>query len=165
MFLKPQHKCAEVLQFSISTHPFSLSPLFRGYLNPQVSISKMISSVDYHPCPSRLASRIHPFIFYINSLWLYLSPEFLLNFLSNMYIPPCVGKSSKFMVFIFLENALNLGIFTHPPLPIQNSPLSYYQNTLGRRKLLIPSGSIFFENLFPQQQQGVESAFICSIRI
>ena len=29
-----------------------------------------------------------------------------------VYIPPCVGKIFKFMVFTFLENALNLGIFT-----------------------------------------------------
>ena len=31
--------------------------------NSQVRTSKMVDSLDYHPCPSRLASRIHPFIF------------------------------------------------------------------------------------------------------
>ena len=42
---------------------FLLTPLFWGYLNSQVRINKMVNSLDYHPCPSRLASRIHPFIF------------------------------------------------------------------------------------------------------
>ena len=40
----------------------------------------------------------------------------LLEFsLKHVYTPPCVGKSYKFMMFTFLENALNLGIFTHAP--------------------------------------------------
>ena len=29
--------------------------------------------------------------------------------------PPYVGKIYKFMMFTFLENALNLGVFTHAP--------------------------------------------------
>ena len=32
-------------------------------------------------------------------------------------MPPCVGKTFKFIVFTFLENALNLGIFTHATIP------------------------------------------------
>ena len=83
----------------------------------------------------------------INSLGLYLSPECLLNFLSNLYIPPCVRKIFKFMVFAFLENALNLSIFTYAfPLPTQSSPPSSYHHTLGRGKLLIPSDSIIFNS-------------------
>ena len=37
--------------------------LFQKYLNPEVRTKKIVSSVVYHPCPSRLASRIHPFLF------------------------------------------------------------------------------------------------------
>ena len=33
-----------------------------------------------------------------------------------------VGKNFKFMVLIFLENTLKLGIFTHAHLPSQSSP-------------------------------------------
>ena len=47
------------------------------------------------------------------------------------------------MVFTFLKNALNLGIFTHAPIP--HSKLQ----------------AEFFENLFPQQQKGVEKSMIC----
>ena len=41
------------------------------------------------------------------------------------------GKKVKFMVFTFLENALNLGIFTH--VPVSHSKLQ----------------AEIFENLFP----------------
>ena len=95
---------------------FLLHPLFRGYLNPQVRIKKMVSNVNYHhPCSSRLASRIHGFIF--NSLGPYLSSEYLLSFLSHL--------------FIFLENALNLEIFLlMPSSPLKTLPkfLSFYQS-------------------------------------
>ena len=40
------------------------------------------------------------------------------------------------MLFTFLENALNLGIFTHAPVP--------------QSKLEVE----FFENLFPQDKKG-----------
>ena len=32
--------------------------------------------------------------------------------LKLVYVPPCVGKIFKFMVFTFLENTLNLQSFT-----------------------------------------------------
>ena len=55
------------------------------------------------------------------------------------------------MVLTILENSLNLGIFTHAPFPTQNSPPSSYRHIPGRRKLLIPLGSIFSKIYFPQQ--------------
>ena len=57
------------------------------------------------------------------------------------------GRNFKFMEFTFLENALNLRIFTHAPFPTQNSR----QNNLKIR--------------FPQQQKGVEKTMICFIKI
>ena len=51
---------------------FLLPLLFRIYLNPQVRINKMVNSVDYHPCPSRLSWSIHFFVS-INSIGLYIS--------------------------------------------------------------------------------------------
>ena len=49
-----------------------------------------------------------------------------------MYIPPCMGKIFKIIVFTFQESGLNLGIFTHASVP--HSKLQ----------------AEFFENLFPQ---------------
>ena len=56
-----------------------LTPLSWGYLNSQFSINKMVNSLHCYPYSSRLALRIHS----INSLGLNLSPEYLLNFLSQ----------------------------------------------------------------------------------
>ena len=59
--------------------------------------------VNYHPSPSEFTSSIHPVIF----LWTpkgLISPEYFLNFFSNLYIPPGLQKSIKFMVIRLLEN-------------------------------------------------------------
>ena len=53
----------------------------------------------------------------------------------------------QFMVFTFPENALNLCIFTHAPVP--------------HSKFLVE----FFKNLFPPKTEGVDEAMICSIKI
>ena len=63
------------------------------------------------------------------------------------YIPPCVWKSFSFMVFAFLENALDLGIFTHAHIPTQNSR------------------QIFLKICFPQQQKRVDKTMSCFIKI
>ena len=75
-----------------------------NYLNPQVRIKKMVNehTVDYHPSPSQLISRIHPLIF----LWTpkgFISPESFLNFFLNLYIPPWLRKSFKFIVLRLLQ--------------------------------------------------------------
>ena len=75
------------------------------YLNPQVRINKMENkhTVDYHPNPSKLTSRIHPLIF----LWIpkgFVSPESFWNFFLNLYITPWLWKSFKFKVLRILAN-------------------------------------------------------------
>ena len=37
-------------------------------------------------------------------------------------------KKIKFMVFAFLENALNLGIFTYAPVPHSNLQAEFFEN-------------------------------------
>ena len=87
----------------------------------------MVNSVVYYPCTSRLASRIHLSYFsYLNACWI----------LSNLYIPPFVLKSFKFMLLTFLENGLNWCIFMHVPVPHSE---------------LQPE---IFENLFPPRRKG-----------
>ena len=88
----------------------------------------------------------------------YLSPEWLLNFLSNLYIPPCVGKISKFMEFTFLENVLIRSIFTHAPP--HNSPLK----PQAEENYSFPPGSILSKICFPLQQRRVEETMIFFIK-
>ena len=51
------------------------------------------------------------------------------------------------MMFTFLENGLNLGIFTHAPVPYSKLKAE------------------FFENVSLQQQKGLEKTLICFIEI
>ena len=108
--------------------------LFQKYLKPKVRTTKLVNSVVYHPCSSRLASGIHPFslnsISFRNACWIF----------SELYIPICVGKHFRFMVLTFVENALNLSIFTHAPVPHSKLQVESFENLLptrwkGSRKL------------------------------
>ena len=53
------------------------------------------------------------------------------------------------MVLSFLENALNLGIFTPAPFPTQKSPPSFYHH-LRQSEITHSPRQHFFENIFPQ---------------
>ena len=101
----------------------------------------MANSFVYHPCPSRLVSRIHPFIF-LETPYGFISLQNVCWIFSNLYILPCMGKIFKFISFAFLENtlAINLDIFIHTLFLTQNSS----QNS---------------------QQKGLEKTMICSIKI
>ena len=70
----------------------------------------------------------------------YLSPECLLNFLWLAYSTMCGKVFFQFMVFTFPENALNLCIFTHTPVPHSKLKVEFFENLFlprqkGRRKL------------------------------
>ena len=95
-----------------------VAPFFKRNLDLQVIRINKKSSFSF-----KISIKDTSFYISLNSLRFYLSPECLLSFLSNLCMPPCVGKNFKFMMFTFLENALNLGVFTHAPLlPTQNFP-------------------------------------------
>ena len=78
---------------------FYLSFFSKDFLNPQVRINKIIKkySVDYRPFLTELTSRTHSLIF-LQSFYGFLSPESLLNFVLNLYVPPCLGNIFNFMV-------------------------------------------------------------------
>ena len=85
----------------------------------------------------------------INSLGLYLSPVCLLNFLSNLYIRPWLGKILKFMVFRFLKNASQKIEFKH----FYSCPQSKLSSRLlssppGKGKLLISHTQRVLKYLF-----------------
>ena len=127
--VKLQCKHSEVPQSSISTSSFLLPVLFRAYIKPPVRINKMVNiSVDYYQHQGCI------FHISINYLGLYLSPKSLLNFLWNLYIPPCCEKFST-----IFENALNLDIFTHAS-SLSLKTLSQLPNSFPRQ--------CFYKNLF-----------------
>ena len=82
--------------------PIFYCPLFsENYLYTQARINKIVNkhTVNYHPSPSQLISRIHTLIF----LWTpkgFISLESFLNFFLNLNIPPWLQKSFTFAVKI-----------------------------------------------------------------
>ena len=104
-------------------------------------MSKMTNkhTVDYHPSPSQLTSRIHPHVF----LWTFkgfISPESFLNFFRNLYIPPWLRKSFKFMVLRLLANTFvsqKIESVTLYSCPKPNCPPGFYHYPPGRRNSTI----------------------------
>ena len=79
--------------------PIFCCPLFsENYLKLQARINKMVNkhTVDYHPSPSQLISKIHTLII----LWTpkgFISPESFLIFSLNLYISTMVAE--KFQIY------------------------------------------------------------------
>ena len=64
IFLKPQYKWAEMPQSSILPQPFYVLSSFSSISQPAFYKNEQSGKECKHqPCPLRLASRIHPFIF------------------------------------------------------------------------------------------------------
>ena len=89
----------------------------------------------------------------------FISPESFLNFLLNLYIPPWLPKSFKFLMLRLLQihlwvKKLNLFNFTHAPK--QNSTPGFYHYSPGRRELPIPPEQHFLKIIFPEQREGGE---------
>ena len=64
---------------------------------------------------------------------------------SDLYIPPCLGKIFHFIVFTFLENALNLCISTHAPVPHSKLQVEFFENLIPlRRKGWMEETMIYF---------------------
>ena len=129
---------------------------FEECLNPQVRlVNKHI--VDSHISPSEFTPRIHPLIF----LWSpkgFISPEYFLDFFSNLYIPPWLRKSFKFMTLRWLENTFlsqkNWICSFLLISPSKTLPQVYIITTPNRRKLPISSKTKCSENLFFPNKEG-----------
>ena len=78
--------------------------------------------VDYHLSPSGIKPKDTPPHISTDSSGVYLSPEYLLNFFSNVYIPRWLGKIFKFVVLRPLENAFVCQKIESVHFPKQKSP-------------------------------------------
>ena len=100
------------------TH-FLLPSFFWRYINSQFRTNKMVSSADCADCASlsfKIILKDKSFHISINSLGLYLSPECHLSLLSNLYIPPCMGKIIKLLFTHYVKSVMEfflVRIFPH----------------------------------------------------
>ena len=90
----------------------------------------------------------------------FISPESFLNFLLNLYIPPWLPKSFKFIVLRLLQihlwvKKLNLFNFTHASK--QNSPPGFYHYPPGWRELCITPEQHILKIFFPEQKECAEN--------
>ena len=144
--MKPQYKVyREASIFYFNAPFFWCSLFFKNISTPRLEPTNG-KQCCLPPLSFKISLKDTSFHISLNSLGFYLSPECLLNFLWLVYSTMC-GKIFQFMVFMFRENALNLCIFAHAPVP--------------HSKLQVE----FFENLFPPNTKGVEETMICFIKI
>ena len=123
-------------------------------LNPQVRISKMVNenTVDYHPNPSELTSRIHPFIFLWIFLEFFLRPVFRAMVAEKFQIHDVkiTGKcicESKSWTCSFLIMSLS-----------KNRPQVLIITTSGRRKVTISLKQrfLYFSSAEREEDYGAE---------
>ena len=136
-----QYQCSEmyISPISNSMPPFSPVPSFLKIISTLSQDNKMLNKhiVDYHPSPSQLTSRI-PLIF-LSTPKGFISPDYFLNFFLNLYIPPWLWKSFKFM--LLLRSLANRFGVKKPPQAEGNYPFlpnsifwkSYFSQQKGRR--------------------------------
>ena len=132
---------------------------FYNFTPEKKPVARNKHAVRYHPSPSQLISRIHTLVF----LWIpkgFISPESFLNFFINLYTPPLLRKSFKFIVLVKLRllqvhlwfKKLNLFIFTHAPK--KKSTPGFYHYPPGRRELPIPQKQRFLRYFFLRRKGG-----------
>ena len=101
------HRSVYIPYFKVNASFFCCLLLFQEYLKPEVRISKIVNehNVDYHPERLGLTWRMHPLIAYDLLRAFSVPPEYLLNFILNLYIPQWFGNLFKSMVFRLFGDA------------------------------------------------------------
>ena len=133
-----------------SVHLSLLLPLFARIFEPQGQDQQNGKRILCRllPLSFKIDLKDTSFHISINSLGLYLSPESLSNFLSNLYIPPWLGTIFKFMVFRFLENAF----------PSQKTESRhFYSCNLSQKpqsNYSSPQAVVFGKSTFPFNRKG-----------
>ena len=129
-------------------------------LKPQVRINKKINehTVNYHPSPSSLTSRIHHLIF----LWIpkgFIFAEYFLNFFFKpVYLSPWLMKSFKFTVLRLLENTfvsqkIESGHF-YSCTQVKLSSRFLSSQIHAEVTYLFPPNNVFWKYIFRHQKGG-----------
>ena len=147
--------------FNINAPIFYCPLSFEEYLNSQVRINKLLNehTVDQHTSPSELTSRIHPLIF-LQTPKRFFSPEYILNFFSNLYLTMVAEKfqiydvktTSKYICESKNSICSFLLMFSSKTLPqiLITTPIS-------RRKVAIPPKQHFLKIYFSPTERGREN--------
>ena len=113
----PNTKCTEKPQSSVSTHPLlRCSLFFKKYLNRQVRTDKLVTTLV-------LVLQYYPQWYILSHFFKLLKvlslSRMLVEFTLTCMFNHLEEQLFNFMVFTFLENALNLWIYSWPNSPIK----------------------------------------------
>ena len=131
----------------ISTPFFPAGPCFSNISNRQFRIKKTnilwVTTLVFQDWPQNTSSHTC-----MDSLDFYLTPEYLLNFLSNLHIPPLLEK----IVFKLTVSKECIYLFLLIPPKRNSTPGSYYQPP--RRGRLWISPREWFLKIYSSQRKG-----------
>ena len=116
----------------------------------------MVNSLDYHPCPSRLGYILKDASFHIsiNFVGLYLSPECLLNFLSNfLYSTMCVKIFQIYGVHI-PRKCINSRYFYSCSSPLKTRPQVLAITPKAEGNCSLPQAAFFRKSVSPNSRKG-----------
>ena len=131
--MKPQYKVyREASIFYFNAPFFWCSLFFKNISTPRLEPTNG-KQCCLPPLSFKISLKDTSFHISLNSLGFYFSPECLLN-IFYLYIPQFVGIIFQFMMFTFLENALNLLLFTHAPVPHSKLQAEFFENLFPLRR-------------------------------
>ena len=91
-------------------------------------------------------------------------PRMLVEFFLKLVYSTIIGKFFTFMIFTFLENALNQKIFTQVPLLSQNFPPSSYHHPQAEWNYSFPPASVFSKICFPNSRKGCRNQWFALLK-
>ena len=101
----------------------------------------------------------------INSIGFYLSPECLLNCLSNFYIPPRVGKVFKLMEFPISRKCIDSRHFYLCLSPLKTQPQVLVITPKAEGNYSFPQVAIFQKSVAPSsRKRSRKDIIICFIK-
>ena len=130
----PNTKSREKPQYSIPTHTFFDVSSFSKIPKPTDQKQQIGKKCILPPFSLKISLRDTSFHISLNSLEFYLSRILVEFSLTCIYIHTSRDKCFQFMVFAFLENTLNLCIFTHASVPHSKLQVELFENLFLPKK-------------------------------
>ena len=131
---------------------FLSAHLFIGYLNSQARINNMVNTLDYHPCPSRLASRIILSYFYKLPRTLSLSRMLVEFSLKPLYSTMC-GKNFQIYAVHIPWKCIDLRHFYSCPSPLKTRPQVIAITPYGEGNYSFPQAVFFRKSVSPNSRK------------
>ena len=150
--LRPVYRGAYIRYFIINPSIFCCPLFSENYLNSKDRINQVVNkhTVDYHPSPSQLISRILPLIFRLTPTGLIFPESLLIFFLKPVYSTMVADKFQIYSIKItatrFLSQKIeSVHFYWYPQVKLSAKFLSLSPRQTG---ISYSSQTAFFEDIF-----------------